>query len=73
MVLEHIRDRWTNSVTYFWRDTTGKIIGPYFDSDEQAQAWLKQNSVDGGDYGFDRAKSNRVDSTSGVDVKSKSK
>jgi hypothetical protein len=58
MVLEFIRDRWTNTDTYFWRDdSTGKIIGPYFDTEDQAQEWLRQNLVDGGDLDFDRAKS----------------
>jgi hypothetical protein len=58
MVLECIRDRWTNSDTYFWRNnSTGKIISPYFDTEDQAQEWLRQNLVDGGDLDFDRAKS----------------
>ena len=58
MVLECIRDRWTNSDTYFWRNnSTGKIISPYFDTEDQAQEWMRQNLVDGGDLDFDRAKS----------------
>jgi hypothetical protein len=64
MILESIRDRWTNTDTYFWRDnSTGKLIGPYFDTEDQAQEWMRQNLVDGGDHGFDRAKSKEVDST----------
>ena len=56
MVLECIRDRWANSFTYFWRDSTGKIVGPYFDTEDQAQEWLRQNLVDGGDHGFRQGK-----------------
>ena len=64
MVLECIKDRWTNTDTYFWRNnSTGRIIGPYFDTEDQAQEWLRQNLVDGGDLDFDRAKSRYVDST----------
>jgi hypothetical protein len=64
MVLECIRDRWTNSDTYFWRDnSSGKLVGPYFDTEDQAQEWMRQNLVDGGDLDFDRAKSRQVDST----------
>ena len=57
MILEHIRDSWTNSDTYFWRDSLGRLVGPYFDTEDQAQEWLTQNLVDGGDLDFDRAKS----------------
>jgi len=58
MVLECIRDRWTNSDTYFWRNnSTGKITSPYFDTEDQAQEWMRQNLVNGGDLDFDRAKS----------------
>ena len=58
MVLECIRDRGTNLDTYFWRNnSTGKIISPYFDTEDQAQEWMRQNLVDGGDLDFDRAKS----------------
>jgi hypothetical protein len=64
MVLECIRDRWTNSDTYFWRNKSiGKTISPYFDTEDQAQEWMRQNLVDGGDLDFDRAKSREVDST----------
>ena len=64
MVLECIKDRWTNTDTYFWRsNSTGRIVGPYFDTEDQAQEWLRQNLVDGGDLDFDRAKSRYVDST----------
>ncbi len=64
MVLECIKDRWTNTDTYFWRNnSTGRIVGPYFDTEDQAQEWLRQNLVDGGDLDFDRAKSREVDST----------
>ena len=35
----------------------GRLIGPYFDTEDQAQEWLRQNLVDGGDLDFDRAKS----------------
>ena len=63
MVLERIRDHQTNTNTYFWRDSLGKLVGPYFDTEDQAQEWLRQNLVDGGDLDFDRAKSRYVDST----------
>ena len=46
MVLECIRDRWTNSDTYFWRDSRGKLVGPYFDTEDQAQEWLRQYLID---------------------------
>ena len=42
--LQSIRDRWTNSWSYFWTNKdTGKIIGDYFDSEDQAQEWLRQH------------------------------
>ena len=63
MVLECIKDRWTNTDTYFWRDSLGRLIGPYFDTEDQSQEWMRQNLVDGGDLDFDRAKSRYVDST----------
>ena len=48
MILDSILDRWTNTITYFWRDnSTGKIIGPYFNTEDQAQEWLRQQLTEG--------------------------
>jgi hypothetical protein len=47
MTLDFIVDRWTNTTTYFWRDNSvGKIVSPYFDSEDQAQEWLRQQLTD---------------------------
>lgn len=43
MILDSILDRWTNTTTYFWRDAAlGKITSPYFDTEDQAQEWLRE-------------------------------
>ena len=47
MTLDFIVDRWTNTDAYFWRDSSGKIIGPYFDTEDQAQEWLQQQLTEG--------------------------
>ena len=46
MWLDSIKDRWTNSYTYFWRNNeTGRIIGPYFDSEDEAYEWKNSQGV----------------------------
>ena len=47
--LDSIRDLWTNTTTYFWREqSSGKVTSPYFDTEDLAQEWQRQNLVDGG-------------------------
>ncbi len=43
MYLEEIRDLWTNSFTYFWRNEKWVIVSPYFDSERDAYLWLEEN------------------------------
>ena len=45
MTLDSILDRWTNSFTYFWRDSLGSIISPFFDTEDQAQEWLREHLI----------------------------
>jgi hypothetical protein len=35
------RDAQMSSYTYFYTDESGKIISPFFDSDIEAEEWLK--------------------------------
>jgi hypothetical protein len=47
MILDSILDRWTNTITYFWRDAAlGRITSPYFDTEDQAQEWLCEQLID---------------------------
>jgi hypothetical protein len=46
MQLESVRDMDHRGHTYFWTDKLGKIISPYFDTEDQAQEWLRQQLVD---------------------------
>ena len=46
MILDSILDRWINTTIYFWRDSRGRIISPYFDSEDQAQEWLREYLID---------------------------
>ncbi len=64
MKLDNIRDMWTNTYTYFWRDSKGKLISPYFDSEAEATVWLEKNPIDGGamvSTGVDSRDGNTVD------------
>ena len=45
MTLDSILDRWTNTTTYFWRDSRGSIISPYLDSEDQAHEWLREHLI----------------------------
>ena len=56
MKLESIKDMWTNTYTFFWRDANNKLIGPYFNSEQEAEEWLQENPTDGGDLDFDRGR-----------------
>ena len=47
MKLDSIKDHWTNSTTYFWRDSHGKVSSPYMDSEDEANEWQRQNLLDG--------------------------
>jgi hypothetical protein len=64
MKLDSIRDMWTNTYTYFWRDSSGKLTSPYFDSEKEAEEWLEKNLIDGGamvSTGVDSSDGNTVD------------
>ena len=44
MQLVKYRDAGLPTHTYFWVDQENRVIGPYFDSEQEAQDWLAQNS-----------------------------
>lgn len=41
MKLIKYRDAGLHTYTYFWVNDNDKIISPYFDSEEQANEWIK--------------------------------
>ena len=41
MKLVKYRDAQMSSYTYFYTNESGKIISPFFDSDIEAEEWLK--------------------------------
>lgn len=34
------RDAGMHTYTYFWVDCRGRVVGPYFNSEEEAKVWL---------------------------------
>ena len=44
MQLVKYRDAGLPTHTYFWVDQLNRVVGPYFDSEQEAQDWLAQNS-----------------------------
>ena len=46
MQLERVRDMDHMGYTYFWRNSLGQLVSPYFDTEDQAQEWLRQQLVD---------------------------
>jgi hypothetical protein len=43
IVLVKYRDAGMASYTYFWKDSNNHVASPYFDSEDKAMAWTKQN------------------------------
>jgi len=48
MILEQVRDLWTNTSTYFW-SKNNSVISPYFDSVREAEIWLAEHISDNKD------------------------
>jgi len=44
MELVKYRDAGLPTYTYFWVTPENRVVGPYFDSEEEARDWLAQNS-----------------------------
>lgn len=36
------RDAGMHTYTYFWADINNKIVSPYFNSEEEAYAWIEK-------------------------------
>lgn len=43
MKLIKYRDAGMHTYTYFWVNDRDKVISPYFDSEEQANEWIKSH------------------------------
>lgn len=43
MKLIKYRDAGMHTYTYFWINDKDKVISPYFDSEEQANEWIKSH------------------------------
>lgn len=44
MELVKYRDAGLPTFTYFWVDQNKRVVGPYFNSQQEALDWLAQNS-----------------------------
>jgi hypothetical protein len=45
MELIKYRDAGLPTYTYFWVNEKNKVVSPYFNSEQEAQDWLAQNST----------------------------
>ena len=45
MKLIKYRDAGMSTYTYFWTDSGGRVISPYFDTEEEAQTWNEDKLV----------------------------
>ena len=44
MKLIKYRDAGLPTFTYFWVNKENRVVGPYFNSEQEAQDWLAQNT-----------------------------
>jgi hypothetical protein len=42
LTLVKYRDAGMNSYTYFWKNEQERVTSPFFDSEKEAYAWIKQ-------------------------------
>lgn len=42
MQLVKYRDAGMNSYTYFWKNSKNQTISPFFDSEKEANDWMKE-------------------------------
>ena len=42
LTLVKYRDAGMNSYTYFWKNEQERVASPFFDSEKEAYAWIKQ-------------------------------
>jgi hypothetical protein len=45
MELVKYRDAGLPTYTYFWVTPENRVVGPYFNSEQEARDWLAQNSA----------------------------